>query len=91
MLARAIAAIPAKAKEAEPLFRRALALDPRNAELHYEFGRYYQRLGMPSRALAELKAALRLDPGLSKARSAVVELKRTDESPITKSLKRLFS
>lgn len=91
MLAQAIASIPSKAKEAEPHFRRALALDPHNAELHYEFGRYYQGLGMPSRALAEMKAALRLDPGLSKARSAVVEMKKTDESPITKSLKKIFS
>lgn len=91
MLAKALGALPKEAKKAEPAFRRALSLDPENAQLHYDFALYYRSMGMPSRALAELKTALRIDPGLAEARRAVVELKQKDEGAFTKSLRKLFS
>ena len=92
MLAKAVASLPGKEKEAEPHFRRALMLDPDNARLHYEAGRFYKKVGMPSRALAELKTALKIDPGLSEARSLVVELKgKKDKGLVTASLRKIFS
>jgi Tfp pilus assembly protein PilF len=76
--------------KAERHFRRALSKDPQNAEAHYLFGRYYQSFDMRSRALAEFKAALAIDPKLSEARSALVELKVPDAG-LQDKLKRLFA
>jgi tetratricopeptide (TPR) repeat protein len=90
MLAQAIASHPVMKSKAERHFRRALSLDPQNAEAHYLLGRYYQSFDMKSRALAEFKAALAIDPRLSQARSALVELKGQDGG-IQDKLKRLFA
>jgi Domain of unknown function (DUF4388) len=89
MLAQALASHPVMKNKAERHFRRALSLDPQNAEAHYLLGRYYQSFDMRSRALAEFKAALAIDPRLSQARSALVDLK-APESGIQDKLKRLF-
>jgi hypothetical protein len=89
MLAQALASHPVMKSKAERHFRRALSLDPQNAEAHYLLGRYYQSFDMKSRALAEFKAALAIDPRLSQARSALVELKAPDGG-IQDKLKRLF-
>jgi tetratricopeptide (TPR) repeat protein len=89
MLAQALASHPVMKSKAERHFRRALSLDPQNAEAHYLLGRYYQSFDMKSRALAEFKAALAIDPKLSQARSALVELKGQDGG-IQDKLKRLF-
>lgn len=89
MLAQALASHPVMKSKAERHFRRALSLDPQNAEAHYLLGRYYQSFDMKSRALAEFKAALAIDPRLSQARSALVELK-APEGGIQDKLKRLF-
>jgi tetratricopeptide (TPR) repeat protein len=89
MLAQALTSHPVMKSKAERHFRRALSIDPQNAEAHYLFGRYYQSFDMRSRALAEFKAALAIDPRLSPARSALVELKGPDEG-IQDKLKRLF-
>jgi tetratricopeptide (TPR) repeat protein len=89
MLAQALASHPVMKSKAERHFRRALSIDPQNAEAHYLFGRYYQSFDMRSRALAEFKAALAIDPRLSPARSALVELKGQDDGFQDK-LKRLF-
>ncbi len=89
MLAQALASHPVMKSKAERHFRRALSLDPQNAEAHYLLGRYYQSFDMRSRALAEFKAALAIDPRLVQARSALVELK-APESGIQDKLKRLF-
>lgn len=90
MLARALGEHPVLKKKAERHFRKALALDPQNAELHYLFGRYYQSFDMKSRALAEFKTALKIDPGLSKARSALVELKGGDDGSLQGKIKQIF-
>jgi tetratricopeptide (TPR) repeat protein len=89
MLAQALASHPVMKSKAERHFRRALSLDPQNAEAHYLLGRYYQSFDMKSRALAEFKAALAIDPKLSQARSALVELKGQDGG-LQDKLKRLF-
>ncbi len=89
MLAQALASHPVMKSKAERHFRRALSLDPQNAEAHYLLGRYYQSFDMKSRALAEFKAALAIDPRLSQARSALVELKAPDGG-LQNKLKRLF-
>jgi len=89
MLAQALASHPVMKSKAERHFRRALSLDPQNAEAHYLLARYYQSFDMRFRALAEFKAALAIDPKLSQARSALVELKGQD-SGLQDKLKRLF-
>ena len=90
LLAQALASHDVMRKKAERHFRRALSLDPQNAELHYFLGRYYQSFDMKSRALAEFKSALRIEPKFSKARAALVELKGDDAS-FQDRLKSLFS
>lgn len=80
LLAQAMASHTVLKKKAERHFRRAVSLDPQNAQLHYFLGRYYQSFDMKSRALAEFKTALRIDPKFAKARSALVELKGDDSS-----------
>jgi tetratricopeptide (TPR) repeat protein len=90
MLAQALASHPVMQTKAERHFRRALSLEPQNAEIHYLLGRYYQTLGQRARALAEYKTALGIDPELSKARSALVEIKGPSEGSIQDKLKRLF-
>ncbi len=89
MLAQALASHPVMRSKAERHFRRALSRDPQNAEAHYLLGRYYQSFDMKSRALAEFKTALGINPKLSQARSALVELKGQDEG-LQDKLKRLF-
>lgn len=90
MLAQALASHPVMKSKAERHFRRALSLDPQSAEVHYLLGRYYQSFDMRARALAEYKAALAIDPRLSQARSALVELEGEAEGTIQDKLKRLF-
>jgi DNA-binding Lrp family transcriptional regulator len=90
LLAQALASHPVMRTKAERHFRRALSKDPQNAEAHYLFGRYYQSFEMRSRALAEFKAALAINPKLSEARSALVELKAPDAG-LQDRLKRLFA
>ena len=80
LLAQSLAAHDVMKKKAERHFRRSISLDPQNAEFHYFLGRYYQSFDMKSRALAEFKTTLRIDPKHSKARSALVELKGDDAS-----------
>jgi tetratricopeptide (TPR) repeat protein len=90
MLAQALSTHPVMKSKAERHFRRALSIDPQNAQIHYLLGRYYQSFDMKSRALAELKAALAIDPKLSQARSALVEIKGANDGTIQDKLKRLF-
>lgn len=90
LLAQALASHPVMKSKAERHFRRALSIDPQNAQIHYLLGRYYQSFDMKSRALAEFKTALTIDPKLSQARSAVVEIKGSADGAIQSALKRLF-
>jgi DNA-binding SARP family transcriptional activator len=47
---------------AEPLFRRAIALDPNDPESHHMFGVYLRTLGRFEEAEAEMRRAIELDP-----------------------------
>jgi TolB-like protein len=47
---------------AEPAFRRALALDPNNAEVHHQYASILMCLGRDSEAVTEFRRALALDP-----------------------------
>jgi Tfp pilus assembly protein PilF len=77
-------------KRAERHFRRALSLDPQNAECHYRMGSYYKSFNMKSRALAEFKTALRIDPTHSKARRELVDLKKNGSSAMEQLFKKIL-
>ena len=47
---------------AEPLYRRAIALDPNDPESHHLFGVYLRTLGRFEEAEAEMRRAIELDP-----------------------------
>jgi len=56
-----------KYEEAMELYRRALELDPGNAEAHTNLGALYNRWGRYKEAYAELAAALQRDPDHGRA------------------------
>jgi tetratricopeptide (TPR) repeat protein len=90
MLARALASHPVLRNKAERHFRRALALDPQNADLHFALGRFYQSFDIKGRALSEYKTALRINPNHVEARKAVVEMKQNGSSSMDKVMRCLF-
>jgi cytochrome c-type biogenesis protein CcmH/NrfG len=79
---------PQTQRQAERQFVEALRLEPNNAEVHYQFGRYYRTMKVASRAIAEFRTAVRLDPQHKKAREELLA-----ESPgdsVFTSLKKLL-
>jgi len=87
-LAVAMACYPRTAKQAEREFLEATRLEPDNADLHYQFALYYKAMKVRSRAVAELRTAVRLDPQHKQARQELESLSPKD-SALT-SLKNLF-
>jgi hypothetical protein len=87
-LAIAMACYPKTAKQAEREFLEALRLDPDSADLHYQFGLYYKAMRQRARSVAELRAAVRLNPRHRLARQELEALSPKD-SALT-SLKKLF-
>jgi tetratricopeptide (TPR) repeat protein len=87
-LAVAMSHYPGTKKQAERQFVEALRLDPDNADTHYQFGRYYLAMKVRSRAISELRTAVRLDPRHKQAREELEALSPKD-SALT-SLKKLF-
>jgi tetratricopeptide (TPR) repeat protein len=87
-LAIAMACYPRTAKQAEREFLEALRLDADNADIHYQFGRYYKAMKQRSRAVAEMRTAVRLNPRHEMAREELASLSPKD-SALT-SLKKLF-
>jgi tetratricopeptide (TPR) repeat protein len=90
MLAESLAAHPVLNKRAERHFRRALSIEPQSADLHYRMGKYYKKFNMRSRALAEFKTALRIDPRHTKARSELVDEKKGNGGSVEKVFKKIF-
>jgi tetratricopeptide (TPR) repeat protein len=87
-LAVAMACYPRTAKQAEREFLEALRLDADNADIHYQFGLYYKAMKQRSRAVAEMRTAVRLNPRHAMAREELESLSPKD-SALT-SLKKLF-
>jgi tetratricopeptide (TPR) repeat protein len=87
-LAVAMACYPRTSKLAERQFYEAARLEPENAEIHYNWGRYYQAMKIKSRAVAEMRTAVRLSPK-HKAARAELESMSPKDSALT-SLKKLF-
>jgi tetratricopeptide (TPR) repeat protein len=87
-LAVAMACYPRTAKLAEREFYEAARLEPHNAELHYQWGLYYKVMKIKSRAVAEMRTAVRLNPRHKAARAELESLSPKD-SALT-SLKKLF-
>jgi tetratricopeptide (TPR) repeat protein len=87
-LAVAMACYPRTSKHAEREFLEAVRLEPDNADHHYQFALYYKAMKVKSRAVAELRTAVRLDPRHTAAREELEVLSPKD-SALT-SLKNLF-
>ena len=87
-LAFAMACWPRTAKQAEREFLEAVRLEPDNADLHYQFGIYYKAMKVRSRAIAEMRTAVKLNPRHKQAREELEALSPKD-SALT-SLKNLF-
>ena len=79
---------PASAKRAEREFLEAIRLDPDNADFRYQLGLYYKRMKQRSRALAELRTAVRLDAKHRGARQELEALSPKDS--VLDNLRKLF-
>jgi tetratricopeptide (TPR) repeat protein len=84
----AMACYPRTAKLAEREFYEAARIEPDNAEVHYQWGLYYKVMKIKSRAVAEMRTAVRLNPKHKAARAELEQLSPKD-SALT-SLKKLF-
>jgi tetratricopeptide (TPR) repeat protein len=87
-LATAMACYPRTQKLAERQYFEASRLEPKNADIHYQWGLYYKVMKIKSRAIAEMRAAVRLNPRHPAARQELEALSPKD-SALT-SLKKLF-
>ena len=80
LLACALGKCKGMEKHAERQFQRALELAPGSANLHYEFGMFYQAMGRAGRAAQQFQEALDRDPAHKGARHAVQEIRRAQSS-----------
>jgi tetratricopeptide (TPR) repeat protein len=87
-LALAMAFYPRTAKQAEREFLEVVRLEPDNADYHFQFGLYYKAMKVRSRAIAEMRTAVGLNPRHKAARAELEALSPKD-SALT-SLKKLF-
>jgi tetratricopeptide (TPR) repeat protein len=87
-LAVSMACYPRTSKLAEKEFYEAARLEPENADIHYQWGLYYKVMKIKSRAVAEMRAAVRLDPRHKAARAELESLSPKDSA--LSSLKKLF-
>ena len=87
-LAVAMACYPRTAKQAEREFVEAMRLDPDNADYHYQFGLYFKAMKVKSRAVAEMRAAVRLSPRHKAAREELESMSPKDS--VLSSLRNLF-
>jgi tetratricopeptide (TPR) repeat protein len=87
-LAVAMACYPRTAKHAEREFVEAMRLDPDNADHHYQFGLYFKAMKVKSRAVAEMRTAVRLSPRHKAAREELEAMSPRDS--VLTSLRNLF-
>jgi tetratricopeptide (TPR) repeat protein len=82
-LAIAMTCWPPTARQAEREFLQATRLEPDNGWIHFQFGLYYKRMGLRNRALAELRAAVSLDPKDAEARRELEAISPNDAALTT--------
>jgi tetratricopeptide (TPR) repeat protein len=87
-LAIAMTCYPRTAKQAEREFFEALRLDPDNPDTHYQFGLYYKAMKARSRAIAEMRTAVQLNPRHERAAEELQSLAPKDSA--LGSLRKLF-
>ena len=87
-LAIAMACFPRTAKLAERQFFEASRLEPDSADIHYQWGLNYKAMKIKSRAVAEMRTAVRLNPRHPTARKELEALSPRDSA--LSSLKKLF-
>jgi tetratricopeptide (TPR) repeat protein len=87
-LAIAMTCYPRTAKQAEREFFEALRLDPDNADTHFQFGLYYKAMKARSRAIAEMRTAVQLNPRHERAAEELQSLAPKDSA--LGSLRKLF-
>ncbi len=87
-LAIAMTCYPRTAKQAEREFFEALRLDPDNADTHFQFGLYYKAMKARSRAIAEMRTAVQLNPRHQRAAEELQSLAPKDSA--LSSLRKLF-
>jgi tetratricopeptide (TPR) repeat protein len=87
-LAIAMTCYPRTAKQAEREFLEAVRLDPNNADTHYQFGLYFKAMKVRSRAVAEMRTAVRLNPRHEDARTELESLSPKDS--VLGSLRKMF-
>jgi Tfp pilus assembly protein PilF len=87
-LAVAMACYPRTAKHAEREFVEAMRLDPDNGDYHYQFGLYFKAMKVKSRAVAEMRTAVRLSPRHQAAREELQSMSPRDS--VLSSLRNLF-
>ncbi len=87
-LAVAMTCYPRTAKQAEREFLEAVRLAPNNADIHYQFGLYFKAMKVRSRAVAEMRTAVRLDPRHEAAREELEALSPKDS--VLGSLRKMF-
>lgn len=69
-----------KTLDAEKTIRKAIKLEPMKADYLVEAGHIYQAMNLSHRARENFEMALRLEPTHLKAREALSELKKNDDS-----------
>jgi tetratricopeptide (TPR) repeat protein len=87
-LAVAMTCYPRTAKQAEREFLEAVRLAPNNADAHYQFGLYFKAMKVRSRAVAEMRTAVRINPRHEAAREELEALSPKDS--VLGSLRKMF-
>jgi tetratricopeptide (TPR) repeat protein len=87
-LAVAMTCYPRTAKQAEREFLEAVRLDPSNADAHYQFGLYFKAMKVRTRAVAEMRTAVKLNPRHEGAREELEALSPKDS--VLGSLRKMF-
>jgi len=64
--------MPRRSHEAEEAFKKAIQMEPSNADYHAALGNLYLKSGLKSRALSVFKEALNWDPESVQAKEGIV-------------------
>jgi len=76
LLGQALAGVPDRWSEAETELKRAIELEPGNADYYVLLGQLYMKLRSMGRAIMQYEKALRLDPVNAKAKEQVDKLSK---------------